>query len=502
MRVLYITSEVFPFAKTGGLADVSASLPVALRELGIDIRLLVPGYRQALDRARNLKEVVRLGDPLNCGQVRLLEAHLPHTDVPVWFVDCPALYDRDGGLYQSEDGAEWADNALRFALLNHVAAGIANEPGRAWRPDLMHCNDWHAGLVPLLLAGRETPRPKTLFTIHNLAYQGLVAAEEIANLDLPPNAFAAMEFYGRASFLKAGIFMADAVTTVSPTYASEILTEEYGCGLHGLLREKAGYLTGILNGVDYRIWDPSTDPHIACNYSQRSFAAKAKCKEALQTELGLEVDAKTPLMAFMSRLVHQKMPDVVLEALPAFIERGMQFVLVAEGDDGYETGFREFAARYPRQVAVQIGYEEALGHRVLAGADMLLHPARFEPCGLVPIYAMRYGALPLVRESGGMADTVVDASPDAIRQGTATGFSFQSPSAEELIGCVDRALSLFHQPIAWRRLQAAAMRQDFSWERSADAYAELYRSLTGRPSGETSEEPSTAPASRLTKLTA
>ncbi|HXJ02917.1 MAG TPA: glycogen synthase GlgA [Micropepsaceae bacterium] len=500
MRVLYVTSEVFPFVKTGGLADVSASLSVALRELGLDVRLLVPGYRQALDRAKNLKEVVRLGDPLNCGPVRLLETHLPHADVPVWFVDCPTLYDRAGGLYQTEHGADWPDNALRFALLNHVAAGIANETGRGWRPDLIHCNDWHAGLLPMLLASSGQPRQPILFTIHNLAYQGLFPAEEIANLDLPAGAFEAMEFYGRASFLKAGISMSDAITTVSPTYASEIMTPEYGCGMDGLLREKVANLTGILNGVDYRIWDPSTDPHIASNYSSRSLAPKADCKKALQTELGLDPDAKTPLVAFMSRLVHQKMPDVVLEAMPALIEEGVQFVLLGEGDEGYQNGFRELAARYPGQVGVEIGYRETMAHRVLAGADILLHPARFEPCGLVPIYALRYGTVPVVRQSGGMADTVVDASTETVRQGTATGFWFQEPSAEELATGIRRAVAVFHQPIAWRRLQAAGMRQDFSWQRSGDAYAELYRSLTRTPTVQPAESnaPETDEPAKLT----
>ena len=500
MRVLYITSEVFPFAKTGGLADVSASLPAALRDLGLDVRLLVPGYPQALERAANPQEILRLGDPLGCGEVRLLETHLPHADVPVWLIDCPRLYNRAGGLYQTETGEDWPDNALRFALLNHVAAGIANEPGRAWRPELIHCNDWHAGLLPLLLAGRGRPRPATLFTIHNLAYQGLFAADELARLDLPPSAFSIMEFYGRISFLKAGIQTADAITTVSPTYANEIRTSEYGCGLDGLLRERAENLTGILNGVDYNIWDPSTDPYLACNYSPRSVASKADCKRAIQAELGLVVDADMPLMAFMSRLVHQKMPDVVLDALPALLEEGAQFVVVAEGDNGYQTCFRELAVRYPGQVAVE-GYQEELGHRLLAGADMLLHPARFEPCGLVPIYALRYGTIPLVRKSGGMVDTVIDASPDALRQGIATGFSFDEPSLDDLVACIRRAISLYRQPISWRRLQAYAMRQDFSWQRSAKAYADLYRSLTGTLAM-AQPRAKTARNAGLTKLTA
>jgi starch synthase len=477
LRVLYITAEVFPLAKTGGLADVSAALPSALRERDVDIRVLVPGYPQALAAASDAKEIIRLGDPLGYGETRLLETRLPVSNVPVWMVDCPALYDRPGGLYQNDEGADWPDNAARFALLNHVAAGIANEVGRDWRPDLIHANDWHAGLVPLLLAHRAGPRPATLFTIHNLAYQGLFPAEDAARLDLPPTAFPAMEFYGQLSFLKAGIRSADAITTVSPTYAQEILTPEYGCGLDGLLQERSNALTGILNGVDYRIWDPATDPHLVCNYSVRSVAAKADCKRAIQTELGLDMRAEAPLAAFMSRLVHQKMPDVVLEVLPALLEEGMQFVLVAEGDDGYEAQFRDLAARYPGRVAVRIGYEEPIGHRVLSGADMLLHPSRFEPCGLVPIYAMRYGTVPLVRRSGGLADSVIDATPETIRQGTATGFSFEAPSREEMGACVRRALALYRQPISWRRIQAAAMRQDFSWERSAEAYVALYRSL-------------------------
>jgi starch synthase len=503
MRVLYVTSEVFPLAKTGGLADVSAALPAALRERDIDVRLLVPGYPQALQAAGELKDAVRLGDPLGCGEVRLFETRLPHGNVPVWLIDCPALYDRGGGLYQTDNGEDWPDNALRFALLNHVAVGIANEPGRSWRPDIVHAHDWHAGLAPLLLSRQEPPRPATVFTVHNLAYQGLFDAHELPRLDLPPDAYAAREFYGRISFLKAGIQSADAITTVSPTYANEILTEEYGCGLDGLLRQRADVLTGILNGVDYRVWDPSTDPYLACNYSARSFAAKADCKRAIQKELNLQVAADVPLMAFMSRLVHQKMPDVVLDALPALLEDGMQFVLVGEGDNGYEDRFRELAARYPGRVAVEIGYEEPLGHRLLGGADMLLHPARFEPCGLVPIYAMRYGAIPVVRRSGGMADSVTDATPEAIRQGTATGLSFDAPTAEGLTDCVRRALSLYRQPISWRRMQAAAMRQDFSWQRSADAYADLYQSLVGAAAMPLKRSPAVQPAvTALEKLTA
>jgi starch synthase len=311
MRVLYITSEVFPFAKTGGLADVSASLPLALEENGVDVRLLVPGYRRAIERAPSPKVIHEAADPLGNGEYRLLETFLPKSDVPVWLVDAPQYYDRNGGLYQNQRGEDWPDNALRFALLNHVAAAIANEPGQSWRPELIHCNDWHAGLLPLLLTSSARPRPATLFTIHNLAYQGLFPLEDLAKLALPPSAYEAMEFYGRISFLKAGIQTADALTTVSPNYAREILTAEYGCGLAGLLQQRAQNLTGILNGVDYQIWDPATDPYLTYNYSARTIASKADCKRAVQEAFGLEAQPGVPVLAFLSRLVHQKMPDVV-----------------------------------------------------------------------------------------------------------------------------------------------------------------------------------------------
>jgi starch synthase len=478
MRVLFISAEIYPLAKTGGLADVSAALPAALTDRGIDVRVLLPGYLQALEQAPSPREVLRLGDPLGCGETRLLETFLPNSAVPVWLVDCPSLYSRAGGLYQDGNGSDWADNHLRFALLNHVAAGIANEMVGGWKPDVIHANDWHASLVPLLVSAQKHHRPATMLTIHNLAYQGVFESEAFVQLGLPAEVFSDMEFYGQISFLKAGIQSADAITTVSPTYAKEILTPEHGCGLDGLLREKASRLTGILNGVDYDIWDPGIDPYLARNYTARSPASKSVNKRATQIELGLEVAADKPLLAFMSRLVHQKMPDIVLEALPALIEDGMQFSLVAEGEAGYHECFRELAENYPGRVAVQIGYEERLAHRLLAGADMLLHPSRFEPCGLVPIYAMRYGTIPVVRRSGGMADSVTDAMSDTVVRGTATGFSFEPPTVSELVKSVRRAHAFYRQPIAWRKIQTSAMRQDFAWNRSADAYANLYRSLT------------------------
>ncbi|MDE2493018.1 MAG: glycogen synthase GlgA, partial [Alphaproteobacteria bacterium] len=456
MRTLFVTSEAFPLVKTGGLADVSAALPAALRNLGIDARLLLPRYRQ-VSEVPNPREVLHLGDLLGCGETRLLETFLPHSDVPVWLIDCPRLYDRDGGPYQDLDGEPWKDNHLRFALLNHVAARFADDRNQGWMPDIIHANDWHAGLVPLLLQ-RYRRRPASVMTVHNLAYQGVFEAAGFEQLGLPAEAFSDMEFYGRISFLKAGIRAADAITTVSQTYAKEILTPEYGCGLDGLLRERAAHLTGILNGVDYYIWDPSGDPHLACNYTAGSSALKSINKRVIQMELGLDPAADKPLLAFMSRLVHQKMPDVLIGTLSALMENGAQFALVGEGDNVYEKAFLELAEKYRGCVAVVIGYQEKLAHRLLAGADMLLHPSRFEPCGLLPIYAMRYGTIPIVRNSGGMADSVTNATQQTIREGTATGFSFDTPSVSELVDCVHTALSLYRQPIAWQKMQASAMR--------------------------------------------
>jgi len=491
IRALYVTSEVYPLAKTGGLADVSAALPAALRELGIDVRLVMPAYPQALNRAANLRMVAKLDGLPSCGDGRLLETALPGSQVPIWLVDYPSLYNRDGGLYQARDGQDWTDNAQRFAALNSAALAIADGLVDGWRPHIVHAHDWHAGLLPLLLASREAKRPATVFTIHNLAYQGLFGTNEFEHLGLPPSQFGNLEFYGHISFLKAGISGADAITTVSPTYAREILTPEYGCGFDGLTKAKEPIISGILNGADYSIWDPRSDADLVSQYSSRSMGGKLASKSAIQAELGLDQDDDAPLLAFMSRLVHQKIPDVVLESLPALIAAGFQFAVVAEGDTVYGKAFAERVDRYKGRVGTRFGYGEALAHRLLAGADMLAHPARFEPCGLVPMYALRYGTLPIVRNSGGMADSVVNATVETIQQGTATGFSFDEPTKEAFEACVRHALGFYRQPIVWRKMQASAMAQDFGWQRSAEAYARLYHRLAGIPmiEGEAAPEP-------------
>lgn len=479
MRVLFATAEAFPLAKTGGLADVSAALPSALMQAGMDVRIIMPAYASALAQTDRLREVARLGSLGRLGPARLLETTLPGRNVPVWLVDCPELYNRPGSLYQDENGADWPDNDLRFALLNHAAAAVATGASTGWTPDLVHANDWHCGLLPLLLRS-AAKRPPVLLTIHNLAYQGQFDAARFDRLGTPAGTFADLEFWGRLSFLKGGIAAADAITTVSPTYAREIVTPEYGCGMDGLLRHRHDALHGILNGADYGLWDPSTDPWITCNYTPSTMARKAACKNALRDELGLE-QSDAPLLGFLSRMVHQKMPDVVLQALPALLDQGMQFVLGSDGETQYRNGFQELAARYPGQVALRMQYQEPMAHRILAGSDIMLHPSRYEPCGLVPIYALRYGTIPIVRRTGGMADTVHDYSPEALAAGEATGFMFEPVTVPELTGCVLRAGDLYRQDISWHKLKANAMRREFGWRQSAEAYAELYRTLTGVP---------------------
>jgi len=473
MKVLYAASELFPLAKTGGLADVAAALPSALARLGADVRLVLPGYPSAIEKAQHLREAVPAGMLPHAPDARVLATVTPHTGLPLWIVDCPSLFGRSGGLYQDEEGHEWPDNAARFALFSHAAATIATE---LWNPDVVHANDWHAGLVPLLLQNRADRRPGTVFTIHNLAYQGLFPSDVLGELDLPDHAYEAMEFHGRVSFLKAGLSSADLLTTVSPNYATEIIGEEFGCGFQGLLAHRRERLSGIMNGADYGVWDPRTDLHLPRAYGPGKMAGKRMAKLAVQEMLGLPVDEEVPVLAFLSRLDHQKMPDVVAEALPALLEDGVQFLMAAEGQGQFEERFRELAAQFPAQVAIR-HYSEALAHRVLAAADILLHPARYEPCGLVPIYAMRYGTIPVVRRIGGMVDSVTEVTASTLQSNSATGFFFEEPNAAALLEATRRALSYFGQPIIWRKIQRAAVGQDFSWTRSAQAYLELYRSL-------------------------
>ena len=482
MRVLFATAEAYPLAKTGGLADVSRSLPISLRQLGVDVRLLMPAYPRAYLRIENPKIVARIPAALGVSDATLLAGTFPDADLPVYLIDSPSLFRRVGGLYQDEHGAPWPDNPLRFAFLAHVGREIAmGRLGIDFRPDVVHANDWHAGLLPLFLSLEDAPKPATVFTTHNMAFQGNCPAEWLGRLTIPGAFFSpgGVEFYGQISFLKAGLRYADRVTTVSPTYAQEILTKEFGCGMHGVLAERGSDFSGILNGIDDALWNPADDPVLVRPYHESDISGKRSCKAALQAEFDLAVQSETPVLGFVSRLTDQKMADVILEILPWLVEQDMQCIVVGEGDPALEAAFDQARELYRDKVAVIIGYDEPLAHKLQAGSDILLAPARFEPCGLTQLYALRYGSLPVVRRTGGLADTVVDATATSIADRTATGFVFDAPAADDLKQAVARALSLYREPLIWRRLQLQAMAQNYSWTTSARQYTALYSEASG-----------------------
>ena len=478
-KVLFVASEIFPLAKTGGLADVCGALPQALADRGIDVRMLMPGYAEALDRVVAAQVIADLGEILPGAPVRIVSGWMPDSGLPVWLVDCPPLYRRCGSLYRDADGCEWPDNGLRFAALNHAAARIATA-GLAvgWCPDIVHAHDWHAGLLPLLLHRRGGERPKTVFTVHNMAFQGLFPLHEARALGLPPYAATldGAEFYGRLSFLKAGIRFADVVTTVSRNYAREIATPEFGCGMDGLIRARHG-VVGIMNGIDEHVWDPATDAYLAQRYSRDNMLGKTACKMALQRELGLEVDPAAPLVESVCRLTQQKMADVMLASLPDLLRRHprLQMAVHGCGDAALERGFAALATAFPGRMAARIGYDEGLAHRLHAGADILLHGARFEPCGLTQLYAMRYGTIPVVRRVGGLADSVIDVDVARREAAGSIGFVFDAPTGEALGAAVERCLAVYRDaPQTWVRFRRSAMCGDYGWRRSAARYARVY----------------------------
>lgn len=481
-KILFVASEAHPLIKTGGLGDVVGSLPAALKSLRVDVRLLLPAYRDAVARAGKVKTVTTLDIIGLDSPVSIFETILPGTSVITWLADFPKAYDRPGNPYLDPHGQPWPDNAMRFALLAHVGAALALGHSQInWRPDVVHCHDWQTGLVPVLLS-REKSRPSTIFTIHNLAYQGLFPYQTFTALGLAPELWSpgALEFHGQLSFIKGGLVFSDQLSTVSPSYALEIQTPDHGCGLDGLLRDRAAHLSGILNGIDLSEWTPARDPFIDKHYSARRPKGKAANKLALQQRLGLLPENKTPVIGMVGRLVEQKGIDLILEALPALMHRPLQLAVLGSGETAYEEMLRQQAARYAGRLAVHIGYDEQLAHQIEAGADMFLMPSRFEPCGLNQLYSLRYGTIPIVRFVGGLADTVIDATDENIRAGKATGIVFQEAGASALVASVDRALALWRDHDRWKCLMRVGMRQDFSWRRSAQDYLKLYQE-TRRP---------------------
>ncbi len=473
MRVLHVAAELFPLVKTGGLADVAAALPPALARAGADVRVLLPGLPAIADAVLHQRTVCEIGPVFGAGRVTLRCGQLPFSHLPVYVIDAPYLYRRGGSPYQDSAGREWPDNLQRFALLGWVAAHLAAaELDPAWTPDVVHAHDWHAASACAYMAAHPATVAASVFTVHNLAFQGLFALADFALLGLPSHFMTAtgLEYHGQVSFMKAGLQFAQRITTVSPTYAREITTGEFGFGLDGVIRGRSGELSGILNGVDPAIWNPESDPALATRYSAAEPAGKAACKRALQAEVGLAPQADAPLFGIVSRLTSQKGLDLVLAALPTLLAGGAQLFVQGTGEPGLEAAFREAERAHPGRVATRIGYDEALAHRLVAGCDVILVPSRFEPCGLTQMYGLRYGTLPLVRRVGGLADTVVDAS-DAAR---ATGFVFDAATPAALAQALERALALYRQPPAWQALMQRGMAQDFSWDIAAAAYLALY----------------------------
>ncbi|MGD8926470.1 MAG: glycogen synthase GlgA [Thioalkalispiraceae bacterium] len=475
-RVLFCSSEVYPLIKTGGLADVSGSLPHALSKLGHDVHIIMPAYQAALVNLKHAPKTILKTSILNY-PVTLQQTTLPGSRVPVWLVDCPELFDRPGNPYLDETGKPWKDNASRFMVFNRMICSIAlNRCGLNWQPDLVHCNDWQTGLVPALLE-EEPQRPATVFTIHNLAYQGIFDRATFEDLQLSEYFwhYERLEYHDHFSFIKGGLVYADRISTVSPNYAREIQTAEFGHGLHDLLLHRNNRLSGIINGIDTRVWNPGTDTHIESKYNRNNLEDKLKNKHALQKKYSLPVVDDVLLLGLVSRLAEQKGIDMLLSIIPALIKRPIQLVILGSGDRQYEKKLKQVATRFPDKVAVHTGYDETLAHLIEAGADVFLMPSRFEPCGLNQMYSQRYGTLPIVSPVGGLYDTVVNVDKNSQQDRTATGFIMETSSATALLETIDRALGYFEDKTAWNSLMKTAMKQDFSWEKSAAQYAQLYQ---------------------------
>ncbi|WP_114376749.1 glycogen synthase GlgA [Elioraea thermophila] len=475
LSVLAVASEVYPLVKTGGLADVVGALPAALAPFDVTVTTLVPGYPTVCDALEEAAEIAAWHD-LPGGPARGMRGRAAGLDLVV--LDAPQLFDRPGNPYLGPDGADWPDNGLRFAALGAAAARLAHLLG----VDAVHAHDWQAGLAPAYLRhghGRAIP---SLFTVHNLAFQGRFGADLFPLLGLPPSAFAidGVEFHGGVGFLKAGLWYADALSTVSPTYAEEILTPEGGMGLDGLLRGRAEALFGIRNGLDVEQWNPATDPHLAARFSADDPSPRAANAALLRERFALDANLAGPLFAFIGRLTWQKGIDLLLEALPALLDTGAALVILGQGEAALAAACEAAQAAHPGRVGTFVGYSEPLARLVYGGADAVLIPSRFEPCGLVQLIAQRYGALPVVARTGGLADTVIDANDAALSMGCGTGVMFSPPSAAALAAAIRRTSRLFQDQNVWRVLQANAMRLDVSWRGSAERYAALFRRLAGR----------------------
>ena len=480
LSILFATSEMAPWVKTGGLGDVAAALPASLRKAGHDIRVLLPAY-PALKTAFPEAELVASLPALAPGlpACRLLSAKA--SGLPLLLLDCPELFDRPGNPYLDASGQDWPDNAIRFGLLSRVAARLGQPDSPLdWAVDVVHANDWQAALAPAFL--HYQGGAASVVTVHNIAFQGCFGRDMLTALGLPEHAwrFDGVEYHDQLSFLKSGLQLCSQISTVSPTYAREIQDEHFGYGLAPLLRHRSTELRGILNGVDTGIWNPATDPALPFSYAANRLAAKRANKTALQTEMGLEVTADRPLFGVISRLTHQKGLDLLFTIAQGLPELPAQLVVLGSGDKTMEAGFAELAARFPRQIAVKLGFDEALAHRIEAGSDCFVMPSRFEPCGLNQMYSLRYGTPPIVRATGGLADTVVDVCEDSLADKSANGFVLDGDTPHALWVAMERVCRTWQDRKLWQRVQQNGMRRDFSWTHAANEYVALYRDAIAR----------------------
>lgn len=479
LSVLSVASEAVPLVKTGGLADVAGALPAAVAAHGVEVTTLLPGY-PAVGKAMGRKRLVYEWDSLLGEPARLLSGKIG--DHKLLVLDCPAYFAREGGPYGDPGGTDWPDNWRRFAAFGRAAADLASGAVKGRKFDLLHAHDWQAAMaLAYLRFASDRPDLPAVMTIHNMAFQGYFDASVFRRLELPKSAWSmdGVESYGGVGFLKAGMQAASVITTVSPTYAAEIRQPEFGMGLEGLVTLRGDRVRGILNGIDPAVWDPETDPAIAAPYSHRTLGKRTANKRAVEREFGLDKD-EAPLFTVISRLTWQKGMDVLPEVLDHLVGIGGRLALLGSGDKAIEAALKEAEARHPGRIGIRIGYDEDLSHRLQAGADAILVPSRFEPCGLTQLYGLAYGCVPVVARTGGLADTVIDANPAALAAGVATGIQFDGVHYHALRAAIDRAVALHRQPKAWRSLQRNGMQADFSWAASGRAYADLYKELTGK----------------------
>nr|WP_321463872.1 glycogen synthase GlgA [uncultured Cohaesibacter sp.] len=476
MNILFVASECSPFVKTGGLADVIGSVPKALEQLDHTIKILLPAYPELKGWLKHGDVLLEM-EELFGGPARVLAVRAKGLNLLL--LDAPHLYDRNGSIYLDEEGFDWEDNPIRFGALSLIGAKIGLDGIGGWKPDIVHAHDWQAGLVPVYMKQSGRQAPPSIMTIHNIAFQGLFDGSVVETLGLSHDMFNpdGFEYWGHAGFLKGGLAYADKITTVSPTYAHELLTPEFGMGLEGLLKSRKSDLIGILNGIDLSVWDPQEDPALSKTYSPKSLKRKVANRQWLEQEFGLVSNPEAPLFGLVSRLTTQKGVDLLLEILPTIIERGARLVVLGAGDRKFEEAFTQAANSSPDHIGVKIGYSEDLAHSIQGGADAILVPSRFEPCGLTQLYGLRYGTIPVVAHTGGLADTVIDANAAALATKCATGIQFAPTTVEALELAIHRTCDLFLDSKRWKTMMRRAMTQEVGWNLSAELYADLYEAL-------------------------